>query len=209
VPSTFRRQHTYRSIVHPPHLPSVSWALSLASSSHLISPHVSFSNTTPPHAHQDHPPIQAHRSRPPSSTRDTASQLPPERTTTHTGSKPSRSFITPTPHRNPSTQEPFLTPRQNAPIRICIHHHHRLDKVLGFALPQSVPKFDSGSHTHSSSVLCAFYKILVNFRIWSRDFEVLETQVWISAMSWNWICIEGFLGRDVKGCCMVRCLWHV
>jgi hypothetical protein len=133
VPSTLRRQHTYRSIVHLPHLPSVSWALSLASSSHLISPHVSFFNTTPPHAHQDHPPIQAHRS--PTVVKPRY-RLSSERTTTHTGSKPSRSFITPTPQRNPSTQEPFLTPRQNAPIRIGIHHHHRLDKVLGFALPR-------------------------------------------------------------------------
>jgi hypothetical protein len=149
VPSTFRRQHTYRSIVHPPHLPSVSWALSLASSSHLISPHVSFSNTTPPHAHQDHPPIQAHRSRPPSSNRDTASQvkeLPP----------------TPAPSRQglsspPTSAQPVHSRAVFDPPSKRTHPHLHPPPPPSGQGPRlrftSVPKFGSVSHTLSSSAL--------------------------------------------------------
>lgn len=62
-----------------------------------------------------------------------------------------KSFILPHLHRNPSTQEPFLTPSQNAPIRIRIHHR-RLDKALGFALP----RFRSSAWFLTSSVLPSF-----------------------------------------------------
>jgi hypothetical protein len=177
VPSTLRRPHPHRSIIHPLHLPSTR-ALSLASSSpHLISPHCRFGRfpTPLPHTYQDHPHIhQARLCRPPSPTCDTASRVSPEKTTTHPGSKPSSLSPLPHPYRNPSTQEPFSIPSSK---RTDPHPHPpppsqgprlRFTSVSKFG---SVSKYDSVRfHTLGSSVL---RRIQDNGQgwIWSSDFK--------------------------------------